>query len=265
MNQRINSFNFRNKTVCYKKNKKVIVQIVSFCLCIILGISGLFLYTNKTVAKKKAGLNKTSITILVNHTYKLKVSGIKGKVTWLSSNDVKAEVDKKGNVKALEEGSVTVTAKIKNKKYSCKIKIVNYAAERVMAAYGLHGLKKILPKKSGLKIKEIRSGTYYSNKEFIYYDCTFKDKSKKKKHAYVHVYFDFGDALANHTATTKFYKDNMIVLFNQDRLDDITYDNRTSKLNQKEIKKIEKILFGPEKISVKKGADFDKTHDWLKL
>lgn len=78
----------------------------------------------KTTAKKKIKLNKKKATMRVGKTLKLKLKNAKAKkVKWKSSNKKVATVSKKGVVKALKKGKVTITAKYKGKKYKCKIKI----------------------------------------------------------------------------------------------------------------------------------------------
>ncbi len=73
--------------------------------------------------QKKPKLNKTSITLEVNGTEKLKLKNAKGKVKWSSSDPLVAEVDKKGNVTAKASGNVTVTATNKGKDYACEVTV----------------------------------------------------------------------------------------------------------------------------------------------
>jgi hypothetical protein len=80
---------------------------------------------NVEAAKKKARLNKTKATLFVGDTIKLKVKNVKGKVKWKSSNEKVAKVSKKGAVKAIKSGKATITAKVGNKKFKCKVKVKN--------------------------------------------------------------------------------------------------------------------------------------------
>ncbi|MFQ9515847.1 MAG: serpin family protein [Eubacterium sp.] len=74
--------------------------------------------------KKKISLNKKKATIRAHQTIMLKLKNAKKKkVKWSSSNKKVATVSKKGKVRALKKGKVTITAKYKGKKYKCKIKV----------------------------------------------------------------------------------------------------------------------------------------------
>ncbi len=53
----------------------------------------------------------------------LKLTGVKGKVKWLTSNKKVATVSSKGVVKAVKAGTVKITAKVGKKKYTCKITV----------------------------------------------------------------------------------------------------------------------------------------------
>ena len=74
-------------------------------------------------AAGKVKLNKKVATVTVGDTLKLKISGTKKKIKWYSSNKKVASVSSTGIVKAKKEGNVKITAKVKKKSYSCKIKI----------------------------------------------------------------------------------------------------------------------------------------------
>lgn len=71
-------------------------------------------------------LNKTKYTLVKGSTYKLKISGTKKKVKWSSSNKSVATVNSKGKVTAKKKGTATITAKVGNKKYKCKITVKNH-------------------------------------------------------------------------------------------------------------------------------------------
>ena len=73
------------------------------------------------VEAKGAHLNKTNVTITEGDTVKLKVSGISGKIKWTSSKKIVASVSHKGVVKAKNEGTTIIKAKVKNKILKCKV------------------------------------------------------------------------------------------------------------------------------------------------
>lgn len=70
-----------------------------------------------------ARLNKKSITLNVKKTYTLKASGVKGKITWTSSNKNVATVTSKGVVKVLRKGNATITAKYGKSRLTCKVTV----------------------------------------------------------------------------------------------------------------------------------------------
>lgn len=75
------------------------------------------------VVQASTKLNKTKITLNVNKTYKLKVTGTKKNVKWYSSNKKIATVNSKGKVKAIKPGKTTIYAKIGKNKLSCKVTV----------------------------------------------------------------------------------------------------------------------------------------------
>ena len=81
-------------------------------------------------AAKKIKLKKTKITITTGDTYTLSLLDKKGKaispkkVKWSTSSKKIATVSN-GKVKGIKNGTVTITAKYKNKKYTCKITVKN--------------------------------------------------------------------------------------------------------------------------------------------
>lgn len=74
------------------------------------------------VTVKNRSLNHKKVTITEGFSLKLKLSG-EGTVKWSSSNNSVATVSKKGVVKAKQPGKVTITAKSKGKKYTCKVTV----------------------------------------------------------------------------------------------------------------------------------------------
>lgn len=72
---------------------------------------------------EKPSINKTSKTIRVKESYKLKITGTSQKIKWSTSDKKIATVNSKGKVVAKKKGIVTITAKVGNTKYTCKIKV----------------------------------------------------------------------------------------------------------------------------------------------
>ncbi len=100
------------------KNLLALILVMTFVIAMI----PVFPQTLQAKAKKPK-LNKTSITLEVNGTEKLKLKNAKGKVKWSSSDPSVAEVDKSGKVTAKAAGNAIVTAKNKGKEYSCEVTV----------------------------------------------------------------------------------------------------------------------------------------------
>lgn len=67
-------------------------------------------------------INKTTLTLTPEKTYKLIVSGAEGEtIAWTSDNEEVATVDSDGLVTAVSEGKATITATVNDKKVSCTI------------------------------------------------------------------------------------------------------------------------------------------------
>ena len=72
----------------------------------------------------KNSLNKTKVRMTPGSSVQLKLKYKKGKVKWSSSKKSVATVSKKGKVKAHKKGTAYITAKVRGKKYKCKIIVV---------------------------------------------------------------------------------------------------------------------------------------------
>lgn len=78
--------------------------------------------SKKTKTTLKMALAKTSIVLLVDQTYTLKVKHAPGSVTWTSSKSSVATV-KAGVVRGVSAGTATITASAKGQKKTCKVKV----------------------------------------------------------------------------------------------------------------------------------------------
>ena len=68
-------------------------------------------------------INKTKAKVNVGKTIQLKLAGNSQKVKWSSIDPNIATVSSKGIVTGKEAGTVTVTARVSNKKYTCKVTV----------------------------------------------------------------------------------------------------------------------------------------------
>ena len=96
-------------------------RIILSCLSLLMLFSMLTPW--KTSAKSKSKLNKTSITMYTGTKVKLKLKGTKKKCKWSVNKPQIISVSQKGIVKAKKKGKAKVIAKIKKKKYICKVTV----------------------------------------------------------------------------------------------------------------------------------------------
>lgn len=94
--------------------KKIISLIVTLVLCLSLFSSSAYAATLK--------LDKTSLTLNEGSSYRLSVNTTSA-VKWTTSDKNIATVSSKGTVKAIKEGSATITATVSKKKLTCKVKV----------------------------------------------------------------------------------------------------------------------------------------------
>lgn len=105
--------NVTSKTL--KKHTLGMIMAIAFVL--LFGM-----VTNVQAATVK--LNKTSKQMVIDSTYRLKVSGTSKKVHWSSTNERVADVDDRGVVYANEKGTATIKAKVGTKTLRCKITVI---------------------------------------------------------------------------------------------------------------------------------------------
>lgn len=75
------------------------------------------------VAASTVKLNSSKVSVYVGKSYTLKLSGVKSKITWVSSNKAVATVSSTGVVKGIKKGTAKVTATVGNKKYTCTVTV----------------------------------------------------------------------------------------------------------------------------------------------
>ena len=74
-------------------------------------------------AEAAVKINKSSVTLIKGQTVKLKITGTKKKITWSSNKKAVATVNSDGKVIARKKGTAKITARVGNKKYTCKITV----------------------------------------------------------------------------------------------------------------------------------------------
>lgn len=123
----LKNINFVGGFIMHKIRKKwgSIAALLSALAVLVAIISG-----QSLDAKTKIKLNKTSISMEIGQTKQLKLTGTKKKVTWKSSADKIAAVNKNGKVTAKKAGKATITAKCNKKNYNCKVTVKDHSVTR---------------------------------------------------------------------------------------------------------------------------------------
>lgn len=86
------------------------------------------------VKAAEMALNQTKVTLGVDETTKLDITGTKKMIIWTSSNKKIATVNSKGKVKAIKKGNCNIMAKVASKTYKCSIKVVAKYNKKDLAA-----------------------------------------------------------------------------------------------------------------------------------
>lgn len=81
-----------------------------------------------------AKLNCKKVTLSTGNKYKLKLTGIRGKAKWKSSNKRVAKVSQNGLVTAKKTGKASITAKIRRTKYTCRVTVKKQQKKTVATA-----------------------------------------------------------------------------------------------------------------------------------
>lgn len=106
-----------------KNSRKCRIIILSVLL--MLAVLCIYPAGEAEAAQKKVYLSRTSVTLYVGQSKKLKVVNAKKTVKWSSSKKKVATVSSKGRVVAKKKGTATITAKVGKKKYKCKVVVKN--------------------------------------------------------------------------------------------------------------------------------------------
>lgn len=123
-------------------------------------------------------LNKKKITVYNSRSFRLKVTGGKGRIRWKSGNKKVATVSKKGTVTALKGGTCTVTAVRNGITLKCKVTVPkHYKGYKVPDFGALYGKRGKFRKADGVTSVQYKAGKKTYQKYFT--------ALKKKKFTFV--------------------------------------------------------------------------------
>lgn len=123
-------------------------------------------------------LNKKKITVYNSRSFRLKVTGGKGRIRWKSGNKKVATVSKKGTVTALKGGTCTVTAVRNGITLKCKVTVPkHYKGYKVPDFGALYGKRGKFQKADGVTSVQYKAGKKTYQKYFT--------ALKKKKFTFV--------------------------------------------------------------------------------
>lgn len=104
-------------------------------------------------------LNKKKITVYNSRSFRLKVTGGKGRVRWKSGNKKVATVSKKGTVTALKGGTCTVTAVRNGITLKCRVTVPkHYKGYKIPDFGALYGKRGKFQKADGVTSVQYRAG-----------------------------------------------------------------------------------------------------------
>lgn len=123
-------------------------------------------------------LNKKKITVYNSRSFRLKVTGGKGRIRWKSGNKKVATVSKKGTVTALKGGTCTVTAVRNGITLKCKVTVPkHYKGYKIPDFGALYGKRGKFQKADGVTSVQYKAGKKTYQKYFT--------ALKKKKFTFV--------------------------------------------------------------------------------
>lgn len=126
-------------------------------------------------------LNKKKITVYNSRSFRLKVTGGKGRIRWKSGNKKVATVSKKGTVTALKGGTCTVTAVRNGITLKCKVTVPkHYKGYKIPDFGALYGKRGKFQKVDGVTSVQYKAGKKTYQKYFTALkkkNFTFVEKS----------------------------------------------------------------------------------------
>lgn len=120
-------------------NMKRAVSSLLLFLCITISTGIMISQFDKPMYAEAAvkGLDRTELFLYEGDSETLNLNGIKGSAKWSSSDKSIATVSSKGRVTGKKKGTAVITAKVKGKKYKCKVTV-----DKIVLNYNEKTLKK---------------------------------------------------------------------------------------------------------------------------
>lgn len=103
----------------------------------------------QTVEAATIKISRTSLSLEQGKAYRLKVTGTNKKVTWKSSNSQVATVGSKGKVTAKKAGMTSITAKVGNQTYTCKVTVFRFSVSSTSVTVNKTGSVTVTSKNNG--------------------------------------------------------------------------------------------------------------------
>lgn len=103
--------------------KKLKGFLSAILILLLIAIYGSFLFPGINAVAEAATIkiSHTEITLPINSTKTISITGTSKKVIWSSGNSKVATVNSNGLITAKSEGTTTITAYVSGKKYKCKV------------------------------------------------------------------------------------------------------------------------------------------------
>lgn len=136
-----------------KNTKTKLTHFKALLLALVVMFSALAPSIPMEAATKKVSISKEAVTMGIKETYQLKMKNTTKKVKWSSSNKSVATVNNKGVVTAKKKGTATITAKISDKKYICKVTVKKTSISKTKVNVGVNDTYQLKMNNTVSKVK----------------------------------------------------------------------------------------------------------------
>ncbi|MCR5684854.1 MAG: Ig-like domain-containing protein [Lachnospiraceae bacterium] len=166
-------------------------KFFAFLLSCILCISLFSVRPAEAATAKKTVLSRTTASVPVGRTLRLKLKHADGEVTWSSSKESVATVSAKGKITGKAVGSCKITAECNGKKYTCRVSVYKNIPIRI-DSYTINGFSEVFRQVFAIDFKDSPE-----------YSGFYKE---------LQAYGNYGTFLFSYDENGEFDDDNFIVL-----------------------------------------------------